>query len=214
MKLFTVPMTCFAANCYVLVTEKNNGILIDPGAQGDKICAALKTNKVNPVAILLTHAHFDHVGAVKTLLQEYPGITVYLCPKDIATIADTVERRALQWGLIDPQQYHIIPDKELNEGDIIEIDDLSFSVLETPGHTMGSVCIACGDYLFTGDTLFLHDYGRTDLFGGSPEQMLDSLAKLGGISCNYLVMPGHEESTTLDNEREFIKGVLQEYGRW
>ena len=122
MKLFTVPMTCFAANCYVLVTEKNNGILIDPGAQGDKICAALKANKVNPVAILLTHAHFDHVGAVKTLLQEYPGITVYLCPKDIATIADTVERRALQWGLIDPQQYHIIPEKELNEGDIIEID--------------------------------------------------------------------------------------------
>lgn len=213
MKIFTVPMTCFAANCYLVVSQKGRAAVIDPGAQGERIIRALEEREVTPEAILLTHGHFDHIGAVKDLQARYPGIKVYLNPKDRETVEDTCSNRSVFFGITDPQQYNILPDGELKEGDTVTVDELTFEAMETPGHTQGSVCLICGEHLFTGDTLFRHDYGRTDLFGGSPWEMLQSLKRLGALEKNYIVHPGHEEDTSLEEEREFIAGVLREHGQ-
>ena len=213
MELFTVPMTCFAANCYVAVSSRGRAAVIDPGAQGDRIIRALEGKSIVPKMILLTHGHFDHIGAVKDLQARYPGVRVFLNPKDLETVEDTCRNRLSFFELTDPEHYSIVPDGELKEGDTVALDELEFQVMETPGHTKGSVCIACGELLFTGDTLFRHDYGRTDLFGGSPMEMLRSLKRLGQLAPNYTILPGHEESSTLDEERDFIAGVLREYGQ-
>lgn len=212
MKPFIIPMTVFAANCYLLTTGQGRGVVIDPGAQAERIIKALEERGGNLAAILLTHGHFDHIGAVSELLEYWPQAQVYMSPKEEGTVADTRKSHVEAMGLPHSERYQISEYLPLVEGEEIMVDDLTFLVMETPGHTKGSVCIACGDYLFTGDTLFHHDYGRTDLFGGSPSEMLQSLKRLGSLEQNYIILPGHEDSSTIDEERDFITGVLREYG--
>lgn len=212
MKPFIVPMTVFAANCYLLTTQKGRHVLIDPGAQAERIVQALQERGGDLAAILLTHGHFDHIGAVSQLRERWPQARLYMSPNEEGTVADTRKSHVEAMGLPHSERYQITQYLPLLEGEEIAVDDLVFKIIETPGHTKGSVCIACDNSLFTGDTLFRHDYGRTDLFGGSPSQMLQSLKRLGGLEQNYTIFPGHEGSSTIEEERGFIAGVLQEYG--
>lgn len=176
-------------NCYLVKdTATGKGAIIDPGGNAGGIQAAVEKLGMTPEGILLTHAHFDHTLAVNDLKAVYPGIRVYLHPED----RDQVPPR----GMPIPQVTDFY-----GEGSTVQVGELTFSVLHTPGHSRGSVTLQCGDVLFTGDTLFRGSMGRTDLPGGSDADIFASLIRLYELPGDYQVCPGHEGLSTLEEER-------------
>ena len=186
MKIFTMPLGDYQTNCYLVWDEEKNCAVIDPGYEAARILAKLQAEGLTLRAVLLTHGHFDHVGAVKALAEK-TGASVWLNEKELN----------LPPFLTAGSLYYT---DGYAEGDLVAVGALNFSVLETPGHTKGSVCLRCGDALFTGDTLFAGSCGRTDL-GGSWQEMEQSLRRLRQISENLQVFPGHGPASTLDAER-------------
>ena len=187
MNIAVLPLSPLQANCYV-AAEGNACVLIDPGAQGMQLVNWLKDNHLTPEAVLLSHGHYDHVGAVQALVQEF-GMDVYLHKGDTTMTGDLA--KGLYWN------------KTYAEGDTVTVGGMEFTVLHTPGHTPGSVCLKLGSTLFAGDTLFAGSCGRTDFPGGSWEQMMTSLRRLSEIKENHTVLPGHGGETTLDRERAY-----------
>lgn len=182
-----LPLGPLETNCWLCWDENTRGCaVIDPGAEPEKLVRALQEKDLHPKAILLTHAHFDHVGAAAPLARAL-NLPVYVHE------ADTALPERLTGG---PLYFTA----EYAEGDTVTVDGLRFEVLETPGHTMGSVCLRCGALLFTGDTLFAGACGRTDL-GGSAAAMGASLCRLALLPGDYAVLPGHGPASTLDLER-------------
>lgn len=175
------------ANCYVVAGQDGSCAVIDPGGQGRELAAELRRAGLKPRFVLLTHGHYDHVGGVKELTEEFPGLKVYLHPKD------TELTPSLCLGLMWTDFYE--------DGDCLPLDELTIQVLHTPGHTPGSVCLMIGESLFTGDTLFAGSCGRVDFPGGDWQQMLKSLGRLGRLDGNYTIFPGHGGATELAVER-------------
>lgn len=189
MKLITMPLGPLQTNCYLVCDEKSGKCaVIDPATRSAAILARVREEKMQIAAIFLTHAHFDHTGALRTLHEALPEVPIYVHPND----SDN-EHNMSNGNLIFTDLYE--------EGDVVQVGQLRFCVLSTPGHTPGSVCLRCGDALFSGDTLFAGSFGRTDFEGGSMEQMLASLCRLGMIRENLKVYPGHGPSTSLNDER-------------
>ena len=195
-----MPVGMIRANCYIVESDSNNAAVIDPGDEFDKIDAFLTENGLTLKKILLTHGHFDHIGAVKQLQEKY-GAEVFIHAEDAIMLTD---RRK---SLADDMPYYVYRPVEkytaIDEGDKIELDELVFEVLHTPGHTKGGVCYRCGDALFTGDTLFKMSMGRTDFPGGSLKEIFASLGRLARIDGDLEVYPGHNETSTLDHERKY-----------
>lgn len=188
MKIITYPVGSYQTNCYLVVGEENRCVFIDPGYEASMLLERLEQQSLKLDAILLTHGHFDHVGAVKDIVAE-TDCRVYICSKDT--------------GL--PEVFTAGPlyyTHTYAEGDRITEAGLTFEVLHTPGHTPGSVCLLCGDVMFSGDTLFAGSIGRTDFPGGSFSQIRDSLYRLSKLEGDFRVLPGHAEETTLDYERK------------
>ena len=176
-----------STNCYILEGEDKHAVVIDPAAKGDWICTFLRERKLTLDAIFLTHAHFDHMGGLRTLASE-TGADVYLHEADEA--------------IIPQMTYGRMTDTHLRYGDTVTAAGLKFRVLHTPGHSPGSVCLMTEDKLFTGDTLFEGTCGRIDLPGGNWGDIKKSIALLRDLHGNYDVLPGHGEMTTLETERE------------
>jgi glyoxylase-like metal-dependent hydrolase (beta-lactamase superfamily II) len=192
MTIRVLQVPPIGTNCYLLKDdETGQGAIIDPGGAGEAIRAAVAELGMTPAAILLTHGHYDHTGAVAELRQAYPGLPVYLHPKDAAMMTDVAS--------LVPDIGETVP---YGEGDQVSIGKLTVRVLHTPGHTPGSVTLEVGDVLFTGDTLFQGSCGRTDLAGGAPYDMLASLKRLGQLEGDRRVCPGHEGCSTLEQERK------------
>ena len=192
MKIQKYSVGVWGTNCYFLLDESgesggNRCAVVDPGDDGDAILRRLSSQALHCDAILLTHGHFDHVGGVRGV-AEAARCPVWLCE------ADTVLPERLTAG---PLYYT----DTYADGDTVEVGSLRFTVLETPGHTPGSVCLLCENVLFSGDTLFAGSCGRVDLAGGVPAQMGASLKRLAELPGNYAVLPGHGPATTLDAER-------------
>lgn len=192
MTIHVLQVPPIGTNCYLLKDdETGKGAIIDPGGDGASISSAVTQMGMTPVAILLTHGHYDHTGAVTELLKEYPDLPVYLNPLDAAMMKDIA-------NLIPD----IGPTVAYGEGDQVPVGNLTVRVYHTPGHTPGSVTLEVEDVLFTGDTLFQGSCGRTDLAGGSTEDILASLKRLAKLEGDRKVCPGHEGCSTLGAERK------------
>ncbi|MEG0441427.1 MAG: MBL fold metallo-hydrolase [Oscillospiraceae bacterium] len=192
MKVHSFPLGDIGTNCYLVSDDKGLAAIVDPGDWAEVIIEQISGLGLTPKAILLTHGHYDHTTAVAGLLKEYPGLLVYVHKLD-----------TLEGPMTDPLLYTPNPGcKYYDEGDDVSVGDLQFHVLHTPGHSMGSVTLQCGNILFTGDTLFEGSMGRTDLTGGNEKDIYSSLKRLGSLVGNYTVCPGHEGTSTLDIERE------------
>ncbi len=193
MLIKTIPVGQLETNCYVVTDPATlDCAVIDPGDESNTILDYLEENRLRCRAVLLTHGHFDHVGAAEAVAEE-TGATVYMNPLD-----DRDERRSYTFPFHLPEG-----GKTYGEGDCVEIGSLRFEVLATPGHTPGGVTLRCGEALFTGDTLFRGSCGRTDLPGGDMEALLRSLRRLCSLEGDYEVYPGHMDSSTLARERLF-----------
>ena len=189
MNVKKLALGAYQTNCYLL-WEGDKAVVIDPGYEPDTILRALETLGMDLSAILLTHGHFDHVGAVKELVAE-TGCEVYIHAAEAA----------LPPMMTAGELYFT---RTYAEGDTITpVPGMELRVLHTPGHTPGSVCLLWGDQMFSGDTLFAGSCGRVDFPGGNPQEMLRSLRRLASLEADYRVHPGHGESTTLAEEKRY-----------
>lgn len=197
MQIKSITVGAYETNCYIVIEESSlDCVVIDPGADASAIMDYLEDSHLHCRFVLLTHGHFDHTGAVLDILAE--------------TDASLCMHQADVGVTVGGDYYRFVPPndtKYFSEGDIISLGNLSFSVIETPGHTPGSVSFLCSDQstgeavLFTGDTLFRDSCGRTDFPGSSTEAILRSLKRLAELPGDYEVYPGHSLQTTLDRER-------------
>lgn len=187
-----------AACCYLVWDEQTgSAVLIDPGAGADALRRTLDTAGLRLRHILLTHLHYDHIGAVDALRDG--EVRVWLCRRELEN--DT----RISHGLMDLS----LPLSFYDEGDEIAVDSLRFAVLATPGHTPGSVCLRCGGLLFTGDTLIAGSCGRVDFPGGSAADMPASLRRLAALDGSLTVLSGHAAPTTLAHERQTNPFMLE-----
>ncbi len=186
-------------NCYLVYGDLDPGrvLVIDPGAEGARIKARLEGK---PAAILLTHGHFDHTGA----LGAFTGCPVYIGEKD----AEMLTNPEINAGFLDGDT-GIRPAATdfVRGGEALRFEGFSMpvSVIATPGHTPGGVTYALGEDLFTGDTLFCRGFGRTDLYGGDFVRLRESLRTLLSLDGDRRVHPGHGPETTLERERAFYR---------
>ena len=191
MQIKMMQVGPLGTNCYLLEDEKNKlAAVVDPGGDAPRILSPAQADGVEVKMILLTHAHFDHTGGVAELCASLPGVPVYLHPADAALVGSDVFP-AIGAATVPYE-----------DGDTVQLGELTIQVLHTPGHTPGGVCLLVGDALFTGDTLFYGSMGRTDFAGGSYEDIMASLKRLAQLPGNYQVLPGHMDTTTLDRERK------------
>ena len=185
MEIFTMPLGAYQTNCYLVWGAGDTCVVIDPGYQPQDVLAQAANLGKTVGAILLTHGHFDHVGGVKEIAEK-TGCPVYVSEEEL-----TLDPRMTAGPLFYTHTY----------GQTFTLGDLFFQILPTPGHTPGSVCLICGDTMFSGDTLFVGSIGRTDFPGSNPKQMWQSLSLLEGLDKDYTVLPGHGEATTLFEEK-------------
>ena len=198
MEISVLRLGQINTNCYVFRKEDSNKCgIVDPGDQGEMVVAWLNGRELEPEAVLLTHGHFDHILGIPGLRKEWPSLPVYCHPADIGD-----GNTAQAFGQSFPTVRSFGNVTPYREGDVVNVAGCSMEVLETPGHTPGSVTLRCGEFLFTGDTLFAGSMGRTDLPGGDEDQIMRSLKRLSELAGDYEVLPGHEEQSTLEQERK------------
>ena len=199
MLIKCLPVGHLMTNCYIVTDETTlECAVIDPGDESNTILYYLEDNHLTCRAILLTHGHYDHTGAVYAVHEE-TGAPVYMNALDAGTAV-----------AFDSYSF-VPPDGTIfyKEGDEVRVGNLTFRVMETPGHTPGGVTLICGDALFTGDTLFRMSCGRYDFPGSSSLDLGHSLEKLRDLPGDYEVYPGHEGSTSLEYERRFNPYMLR-----
>lgn len=186
-------------NCFIIADENlKEGLVIDPGDEPDRIIDFIKENNLKVKYIICTHAHFDHIAVAHDVKQE-TNAKIIIHPDDLE-LYKNVKSQAALWGY----ELDSLPDPDVfvSEGTVLEIGNLRFTILHTPGHSPGGICIYGEGIVITGDTLFAGSVGRTDLYGGDMEKMRQSFRRLMSLSDGIKVLPGHGAETTIGKEKE------------
>ena len=200
MKIYSVASGPLRVNSYFLVNENTNkAVVIDAGESGNLIDRVESQTGIKVVANLLTHAHFDHSRNSKKLQEN--GVKIYISKEDALKLDNGGHLGGINFPIFTP-------DFTFVDGQELVIEEIKIKVIQTAGHTSGSVCFLVENNLFTGDTLLKESVGRTDFITGSWQDLVVSIKRLYSLNGNYNVFPGHGEQTTLDYERKnnpFIK---------
>ena len=201
-----MPLGSYQTNCYILYDEDGHGLLIDPGAESNKIFQALDKYHIKLEGIILTHSHGDHIGALGDVLKKY-SVPVYIHKEEVPYLKNAQLNLSGFMGLEVEVPEHLII---VEDGDTIPFHNHTLQVIHTPGHTPGGISIYVGDLLFSGDTLFYGSIGRTDFPGGNYDKIIESIDKLVHLPKDVTVLSGHGPETTVDYERKhnpFLRGV-------
>ncbi len=200
-----------SANCYVVGTEEaGEGMVIDPGGNAEEIHRAIEDSGLDIETIVLTHGHSDHIAALRDI-QDRTGAEVAIHIED-ADFLEGYGSVSSQFGISYKTPHP--PDRLLREGDSIDVGNMNFTVIHTPGHTPGSICLLTEDKVFTGDTLFRRGIGTTLMPGSSRPQLIDSIkTRLMVLPDSTVVYPGHGRETTIGAERRDNPYVTGKAGR-
>ncbi len=213
MFLESIVVGPLGVNCYLVGDDATRDVIvIDPGGDARKILDVIEKNKLVVCAIVNTHAHFDHVGAL-TEVRDATRAPFWLHAEEARVLA-YAQQSAARFGLAIPQPAPA--EKLLHEGDVVSVGAISLRVLHTPGHTPGGICLLYANHIFAGDTLFQGSIGRTDFPGGDYATLMKSIGdKLFPLPDETIVYPGHGPETTMANEKAmnpFLQPLIT--GRW
>ena len=212
MRIERLIVSPLEVNCYIVWDEDTlEAAVIDPGADGEYIITTINNLGVNPICIINTHGHVDHIGANADVKAAFPEAQLMVHRLDFVLLRNAMN------SFIAPMvgaKESPDPDVFLNEGDVITVGSIAFKVLHTPGHTPGSICLYCKEekVVFTGDTLFAGSVGRVDLPYSEPEKLIPSIQrKLMVLPDETVVLPGHGPESTIGRERianPFVTGAI------
>ncbi|QGM29884.1 MBL fold metallo-hydrolase [Bacillus sp. N3536] len=201
LNIRTYPLGFIQTNCYIISNAKKECLIFDPGGNGEKLVKELKRLNLKPIAILLTHAHFDHIGAVDDVREVF-SIPVYIHPSEKSWLTDPGKNGSAKYAEIQN-----ISAKEadfyLSKEEKTSIGDFEFFISHTPGHSPGSLTFyfETDEFAIVGDTLFQNSVGRTDLPGGNEKQLLHSIhTKLLTLPEATVIYPGHGPASTIQDE--------------
>lgn len=193
-------------NCYVVIKQDTKfAILIDPGSEAFKIKRHVDEAGLKPLAIINTHGHIDHVGAVKELMEAY-SIPFYISSKDVKLLKQANLYRML-FNIPDPINVPVVYNELSSNEHVLKLHPFEIKIMITPGHTAGSVCLIIDNEIFSGDTIFADCLGRTDLPGGNKVALTESLRLLRKLPDDIRVWPGHGRSFVLRNLWAKLDGV-------
>ncbi|MEE2710185.1 MAG: MBL fold metallo-hydrolase [Gemmatimonadota bacterium] len=212
MQIECLTVGAFQSNCYLLIEERDrSAYIIDPGDEPDRLLDWVGHMGVSIDGIILTHAHLDHIMAVRRIKEAFK-VDIFLHQEDLFIYEQMVERAAEFGWSVEPT---LPVDRYIAENDIFNLDGIQVSVLHTPGHSPGGLSLFIDGnpgVVFSGDALFAGSVGRTDLSGGDYQTLIDSISKkLLTLAPDTVVYPGHGPSTTIERERltnPFLKGII------
>jgi hydroxyacylglutathione hydrolase len=210
MKWKQVPLGPLQTNCYLVIDNENSCLIVDPGDNARKLSSIIEQNQLKPEAILLTHAHFDHIGAVDRIRDKF-GIPVYIHEREKDWLMDPGLNGSRHFMMTEMIKVRAA-DHFIEEESDMTIGNFSFSIFETPGHSPGSISIYFPEHHFVlaGDALFQSSIGRTDLPGGNHNQLIKSIHdRLLVLPEETEVLPGHGPTTTIGMEMDsnpFLNG--------
>lgn len=198
MEIKALPLGAIGTNCYLILGEKA-AIVIDPGFPNDEAVKFLKDNREKERLIILTHAHFDHIGFALEL-SKATDTKIAIGEKDNPALSDSSLNLSTLFNVyMEPFSADIL----LKDGEKLSLGDITFKIIETPGHTVGGICLLSDKILFSGDTLFFQSVGRTDLPGGDLKTLINSIKRLFELADDTKVYPGHGKTTTIAHEKKF-----------
>lgn len=209
LKIKTLSLGELNTNCYIIWDKETlKAWVVDPADSGDLISEEIVREGLHLEKIILTHGHFDHILGLLEVKLNFPHAPIYLHKKDLFLVK-SVQERVNFWlkRKVDPVP---LPDTNYKEDSTLKLSGKEFKVIETPGHTPGSVCLYCSqeNLLISGDTLFKHAIGRTDFKYSDHEKIKKSLEKLINLPANTIIYPGHGKQTTIKDEVDWLETII------
>ncbi len=210
MKIDTLVLGSYQTNCYILRRDEDakDCLIIDTGMRAEPLVEFLTTEDLNPIAVILTHGHADHIIGLDLLGQKFPQTSVYIHKLDAPLLTESEKNLSLLAG----GPFETEPaDHLLEENQTISLAGIELKVIHTPGHTPGGICLYSEkeNLIFVGDTLFEGSVGRTDFPGGNTEHLINAIKeKLLPLPDQTIVYPGHGSTTTIEQEKRYNPYLL------